>query len=120
MSSLFALGYHERVASATSTPAYLKDIRRTAFARAYSADKNVSIFLGRPPRMHQRYCRFQLPGSEHDGMVERWKERVTWKGNEEYSYTTDTTWSAVCAYLKEQILDLMQDENVEERSPRAL
>lgn len=119
ISSLYALGYHEQVESNASLPAFLKDLRRAAFARAYSADKNLSIFLGRPPRIHRKYCRFNLPGYIAENAQERRPsvvgQRIQWTGNEGFDYMMDTKWSALCALLKEDILDLFHKETQSER-----
>lgn len=53
ISSLFALGYHEQIGN--KSPPFLSNLRKAAFARAYSADKNIAVFLGRPPRLHRKY-----------------------------------------------------------------
>lgn len=105
-SSLFALGYHERLENKTPTPQFLRDLRQAAFARAYSADKNLAIFLGRPPRVLQKYAKV-LP------------RYVQWTPDESYSLLADTRWSALCAVLKEDILDLPREESYEERIRKA-
>jgi hypothetical protein len=73
-SSLFSLGYHEKINNSTFTiPAFIIELRRASFARIYSGDKNLAVFLGRPPRICKRYCDFNLPacvmssGSEPQG-----------------------------------------------------
>lgn len=105
-SSLFALGYHEQLETKARAPQFLKDLRQAAFARAYSADKNVAIFLGRPPRILRKYSRV-LP------------RHVQWRPDETYSLMADTKWSALCAILKEDILDLSREENYDERTRKA-
>ena len=88
-----------------------------AFARVYSADRNVSIFLGRPPRMSQQYCRFQIPGeaavtvrvdSAHNSL-----SHLNWKEKAGFDYETETRWSAICAALKEKILDVNRVDQVD-------
>ncbi|KAH6879435.1 fungal transcriptional regulatory protein, partial [Thelonectria olida] len=107
-SSLFALGYHQQLERNPGAPTFLTDLRRAAFARAYSADKNVSIFLGRPPRIHRKYCHFYLPG--HDIEI---TQDVT------YDYVFETGWTALCAVLKEEILDLFDAAASEDRDQKA-
>lgn len=106
MSSLFALGYHENFGNAKNNPAFLIQLRQGAFERAYSADKNIAIFMGRPPRLHRKYCRIV-------------RRRVEWAPNESFTYLADTRWSAVLAVLKEDILDLFQEENHDDRIRKA-
>jgi hypothetical protein len=110
ISSLFALGYHQQLeGNSPATPAFLAELRGAYFARAYSADKNISIFLGRPPRIHRRYCRFRLPGfGDHQ-----------WKMDLPFDYLVDTQWSALCAILKEEILDLFEADDNPGRAHRA-
>ncbi|EKG15158.1 hypothetical protein MPH_07604, partial [Macrophomina phaseolina MS6] len=105
-SSLFALGYHEQLDNKTPAPRFLQDLRQAAFARAYSADKNVALFLGRPPRILRKYSRV-LP------------RHVSWDPEESYSLMADTRWSSLCAILKEDILDLSREENYDERIRKA-
>ncbi|KAL7914397.1 hypothetical protein GGI35DRAFT_467506 [Trichoderma velutinum] len=96
-SSLFALGYHQQLEQDPTIPVFLTVLRRSAFARAYSADKNVSIFLGPPPRIHRKYCRIA-----HN-----------------YNYIFETQWTALCAILKEEILDLFDTEVSTDKNRRA-
>ncbi|KAF7537182.1 hypothetical protein G7Z17_g12902 [Cylindrodendrum hubeiense] len=64
-SSLFALGYHEKIDTATSNiPPFVAELRKAAFARIYTGDKSLAVFLGRPPRIAKAYCTFQLPANE--------------------------------------------------------
>lgn len=107
ISSIFALGYHEDIDAKPDTPPFLIQLRKTAFARIYSADKNVAIFLGRPPRMTKRFCYFQIP-SDYAGL----KQDVGyWSPDTPASYNAETRWSALCASLKEEILELARDKN---------
>ncbi|KAF2655684.1 hypothetical protein K491DRAFT_410576 [Lophiostoma macrostomum CBS 122681] len=123
ISSLFALGYHENVGNETTTPSFLRNLRRAAFARAYSADKNVSIFLGRPPRLLQKYCHFELPGygPDHARVIRSSNShrQFNWAPDEDFNYGIDTRWSALCAVLKEEALDLFRMPNYTERAESA-
>ncbi|KAF7714941.1 Fungal Zn(2)-Cys(6) binuclear cluster domain-containing protein [Penicillium ucsense] len=108
ISSTFALGYHENVEAKPQIPPFLMELRKTAFARIYSADKNIAIFLGRPPRMTKRFCYFQIPS---DGVILRSSGgSFTWNLAAETGYRADTCWSALCASLKEEIWELLQDK----------
>ncbi|KAF2225364.1 hypothetical protein BDZ85DRAFT_194237 [Elsinoe ampelina] len=121
ISSLFALGHHRQTEVRTFLPPFVIEMRRTAFARAYSADKNVSIFLGRPPRLHRRYCQFYLP---HSAILIRGGDRnplrsaVTWLEDDLFNYTTDTKWAAICGILKADLLDIMEEDDSDERRAR--
>ncbi|KAJ5582467.1 hypothetical protein N7535_001087 [Penicillium sp. DV-2018c] len=105
ISSTFALGYHENIETKPNIPPCLKELRKTAFARIYSADKNIAIFLGRPPRMNKRFCHFQIP-SCHNAQ----QGSTAWTSDAEAGYRADTRWSALCASLKEEIWELLQDK----------
>ncbi|KAI1321720.1 putative Zn(II)2Cys6 transcription factor [Xylariaceae sp. FL0255] len=123
ISTLFALGYHEQINDKTIAPRFLKDLRRAALARTYSADKNVSIFLGRPPRMLQEYCNLGLPrysivdSDANDAALG--SDHFVWASDEEFEYIADTKWSALCATLKEEILHLMRRRNIDEKAENA-
>lgn len=84
------------------------ELRKSAFARIYSADKNIAIFLGRPPRMNKRFCHFQIPSCQvetpsHGGIH-------SWDPETKPGYRADTRWSAICASLKEEVWELLQDK----------
>ncbi|KAG5797481.1 hypothetical protein H9Q69_003502 [Fusarium xylarioides] len=123
-SSLFALGFHEAIDEATSSiPQFIAELRRSTFARTYTADKSLAVFLGRPPRIIKAYCDFQLPSFSSDLWAGNLSPTVD--GNQRLSatpgadvnelvvaskepidYTADTRCSATFAFLKEDILAL--------------
>lgn len=123
VSSLFAVGYHEQTETNGLIPAFLKDPRQAAFARAYSADKNVSIFLVRPARLHQKYCSFVLPGHPREmtqpSGSDTLQRRFQWPSDEKFDYVAETQWSALCVILKEDILDLFKERSYDDRIRRA-
>ncbi|KAM3429359.1 hypothetical protein NHJ13734_008206 [Beauveria thailandica] len=111
-SSIFTLGYHQQVACDASLPAALKFTRQAAFAHAYSADKNVSIFLGRPPRLSKRLCHFPPIGLEAYFSHE-WAEGTT------LDFYEEARWAAMCAALKEDCLELLKEKgnnNIEKKA----
>ncbi|KAJ5174388.1 uncharacterized protein N7482_000265 [Penicillium canariense] len=107
ISSTFALGYHENLEAKAGIPQFLMELRKTAFARIYSADKNIAIFLGRPPRMNKRFCHFQIPACG-TRFPSRGRHH-TWSPDARAGYRADTCWSALCASLKEEVWELLQD-----------
>lgn len=116
ISSLLALGYHENVAPIAGTPRFLIELRKTAFARTYSADKNVSMFLGRPPRICKKFCHFKLPrcppgDDDNASPSDSHLARHEWRPDVSMSYRAETRWSALCASIKEEILELLFDRN---------
>lgn len=108
MSSLYALGYHERVNVTALAPVTLEGLRSAAFCRAYSADKNVSIFLGRPPRMHRKHSSLNMTSDDISHLFNDSSH------SEAFDYTLETRLTVACAVLKERVLDLARvgDETV--------
>ncbi|KAK8150906.1 hypothetical protein G3M48_004586 [Beauveria asiatica] len=115
ISSIYALGLHQQSNNDhNSLPPFLLELRRLTFALAYSADKNVSIFLGRPPRIHLKYCKLILPRS--DRAVEPW--RTTWPQDMPFDYVADIRWGALCGILKEDIMELFSLEGINDGHPK--
>ena len=116
IASAFALGYHENAQSKPEVPPFLVELRQTAFARMYSADKNVAIFLGRPPRMSKRFSCFQIPSGRAYSEIEssglgHHHHALDWDHNLEISYRAESRWSAQCASIKEDILELLFEQD---------
>ncbi|KAJ5201679.1 uncharacterized protein N7498_006342 [Penicillium cinerascens] len=57
---IFALGFHQRESSA-KLPFFLAEHRKRLLVSTYCMDKELSTFLGRPPRMIRRYTNIELP-----------------------------------------------------------
>ncbi|KAF4469488.1 hypothetical protein FALBO_3611 [Fusarium albosuccineum] len=112
-SSLFALGYHQDFERTGPIPEFLKRIRQAAFAYSYSADKNVAIFLGRPPRISSKFCHFRQRGLDA-------YYSYHWAPDTPLDLLVDARWTALCAVLKEQILlELFGDQPYESRVDKA-
>lgn len=115
ISSLIFLGYHEKIEPGPKTPVFLAELRKSAFARIYSDDKNVAVFLGRPPRLNRTFCHFQLPRDPPDFIKDRGnvqsensdEDQAMFDQDEEITYTTGIRWTALCALQKERIIDLL-------------
>ncbi|KAI5360087.1 Putative zn(2)-C6 fungal-type DNA-binding domain-containing protein [Septoria linicola] len=107
ISTLYALGHHERVSLNTMTSNSLASLRGQTFARAYSADKNVSIFLGRPHRMHSAHSTLKMSPGEAARLF---------GPPTQFEYRLETLWTVACAMLKERILDLARSNNSEARA----
>ncbi|PLN80641.1 putative Zn(II)2Cys6 transcription factor [Aspergillus taichungensis] len=60
VSLVFALGLHQQTAN-ERTPFFLSEIRSRTMVAAYSMDKELATFLGRPPRICQQYCDLRFP-----------------------------------------------------------
>ncbi|KAJ4304884.1 hypothetical protein N0V90_000412 [Kalmusia sp. IMI 367209] len=102
ISSLYALGYHERLGVNPTVSTSLRSLRELAFARTFSGDRNVSLFLGRPPRMDHKHCLW-LP------------RQLQWDPDAKVDYGAETRWSAICAVLKGETLDLFHQEDHDEK-----
>lgn len=59
--AVFAMGLHQEIKPSKDLPFFLVEVRKNMFARAYYTDKEAGTFLGRPPRISQRYCVCHLP-----------------------------------------------------------
>ncbi|KAJ5329481.1 Transcription factor [Penicillium brevicompactum] len=124
VSSMFALGYHENVEkSKPPIPNFLAELRKAAWAITYSADKNVAIFLGRPPRMSKRFCHFQIPlnppNAELGSAANAWDRTTRWQEDTPFCYRAGIRWAALCSALKEDILELLRDRQRENFDPKA-
>lgn len=117
ISSICALGYHENLDEKHGTPPFLTELRRAVFALIYSADKNVAIFVGRPPRMLKQFCHFQAPSCPPPDDV--WLLSSTeqdsdydiphWSPLTKASYMAESRWTALCATIKEDIFSLQRN-----------
>lgn len=116
ISSIYALGLHQQASTDNNSfPPFLLELRRLTFALTYSADKNVSIFLGRPPRIHLKYCKLILPRSDGQ-IVEPWM--TTWPQDMPFDYVADIRWGALCGILKEDIMELSSMDGVDDNHPK--
>ena len=106
ISSLFALGYHQDIERGGPIPSFLRDLRQAAFACALVTDKNVSIFLGRPSRISTKLCRFSRAGAS-SYFAPDWDQETA------LSLRADVRWAALCALIKERILELSDNSSDE-------
>lgn len=59
--AIFAQGLHQQDKGSSNLPFWLVEMRRRTFGTAYSIDKLLCTFVGRPPRISQRYCTIVPP-----------------------------------------------------------
>lgn len=116
---MFALGYHEQIDNAENISDFRRDLRRAALARVYSADKNIAIFLGRPLRLQLRYCQSQLPllGEANGSVLGDTSSafQTRWPPGDQFDYLTETRWTALCAMMKERIMNLSEEQGNDRR-----
>lgn len=60
-SVIAALGFHKGFKGGESGPPYLIELRKRVIALAHERDKELATFVGRPPRLSQRYFTVDLP-----------------------------------------------------------
>lgn len=60
-SALFATGLHQEIKESVDVPFWLTEFRRRSVGVIYGIDKMMSVFLGRPPRISERYCSITNP-----------------------------------------------------------
>lgn len=116
ISSISALGYHERLDAKPDTPRFLIQLRKTAFARAYSADKNLALFFGRPLRMSKRFYHLHLPDTRPFNLSEMPSTDDAlgpreWHTDSAVGYWSETRWSAICASINEETMELLFDRS---------
>lgn len=58
---MVAMGLHQGNYENPDTPFFLSQQRKRIFASAYTHDKSISLFVGRPPRLSYRYCKLEMP-----------------------------------------------------------
>jgi chromatin structure-remodeling complex subunit RSC3/30 len=57
---VFALGLHQ-AGDDKNIPFFLSELRKRIMIGAYGMDKDLALFLGRPPRICKQYCNIQSP-----------------------------------------------------------
>ena len=119
ISSVLYLGYHQPSKPKPNTPFFLTELRETCFTRIYSDDKNVAVFLGRPPRLSSTFCCFRLPQShllherddrtsnDQDRSVGATEHSAFFGADENITFSTSIRWAALCARLKEKALEVV-------------
>lgn len=89
ISTIYALGHHDRVDLASLTSETLAGLRSQTVARSYSADKNISVFLDRPYRMHSAQSALKLSRSD----VESLFHAIPAPQTGQFDYTLETRWT---------------------------
>lgn len=89
------------------------------FAQIYSDDKNMAVFLGRPPRLNRKFCCFQLPiVNRHAGSGDAFashpmadEDHLFFGPDDQIDPVTALRWTACYASLKEEILEALQGDD---------
>ena len=110
------MGLHQGIKVSKEVPFFIAEVRKNMFSRAFYTDKELGTFLGRPPRISQRYCVCELP-------LDLTMEELGLEGNEleaalaqlnEFGWNTEdrcqgSSWNRVMlinSLFREEILEL--------------
>jgi hypothetical protein len=63
------MGLHHPHSPESPIPLFLSEARTRVFAASYRTYKNLTIFLGRPPRLPYHYCDVGLPLDFNDDIL---------------------------------------------------
>lgn len=74
---MHALGLHRLQMSNAETPFFLSETRKRLFTTCYRTDKNMAMFLGRPPRLQDQFCETDMPLDLEDESLVLDSESVT-------------------------------------------
>ncbi|PLB51347.1 hypothetical protein P170DRAFT_356191 [Aspergillus steynii IBT 23096] len=69
ISHMHALGLHRLQISNAEIPFFLSETRKRLFTACYRTDKNMAMFLGRPPRLQDHFCDTDMPLDLDDGSL---------------------------------------------------
>lgn len=114
ITAMIASGYHQSCEN-DRTPLFLSEMRKRFFINTLGLECALATFLGRPPRLHYKYCRISMPldlpddiwlqpQSEIDRAIARLQNG--WNPDGKIYRTTWTKISADVAARRQDILDL--------------
>ncbi|EAW12286.1 putative chromatin structure remodeling complex protein RSC3 [Aspergillus clavatus NRRL 1] len=125
---IFALGLHQ-VGDNTNIPFFLSEIRKRALVGAYAIDKDLAIFLGRPPRICRRYCNIQYPlDLSHEEMIASPGVRQQalakldargWNKEEKLSKGARGRCVLLSSFIREEILELSLTHPIDDLDQQA-
>ena len=126
--TVISLGYHQEKRADVNTPFYIAELRTRLFDQIYGHDKNISTFLGRPPRLSHRYCVTQLPldlsdeelclqGAELQTAISRLNDG--WNSDNRFRRSTWRRVWAQHARIREDILEIVLGTSVEGMATKA-
>ncbi|KAL9111412.1 MAG: hypothetical protein Q9227_004089 [Pyrenula ochraceoflavens] len=114
--AVFAMGLHQEIKVSKDIPFFISEVRKNTFSRAFYTDKELGTFLGRPPRISQRYCKIQMPldltidemgfeGAELEAALAK-LDRNGWNTEERCGGTTWNRAMLTSSMYREEILEL--------------
>ena len=127
--AIFALGMHQEPKKDTQYPFYMCELRRRAFWMAYTLDKSMATFFGRPPMINGKYCSCKLPVDMEEQQtalsgvaLENLQRRLDVEGWSPGSEVTRLTWlrgTIINLRVREDILELSLGSNIGDLETRA-
>ena len=116
MAALQCANLHQEIEVNDSTPLFLAELRKRLFICAYSNDKSIAAFAGRPPKLTRLYCRLQLPfdltdaqimseGSALRSAIEK-LDHGGWNRDDTVQRSTFARIAATNALITEEILEI--------------
>ncbi|KAK4991937.1 hypothetical protein LTR66_006427 [Elasticomyces elasticus] len=129
--TIIAMGLHQspKASEVINTPFFLAELRKKIFASAYGVDKSIATFLGRPPRISQRYCTMELPLDLRDDqlILEGEELQLALRGLDADGWNTSgvinrCTWARVSmlhTHIREDILEIALGVEVDDITARA-
>ena len=110
------MGLHQALTPKEDIPSFVIQLRRRAFATAYVADKAISTFLGRPPRISKKFSVFELPLDLSDDdlwsdgqQLQRAAERLDgrgWSLDQLLHQSTMTRVRTLTAAIRDEVLEI--------------
>ncbi|KAJ5187961.1 Transcription factor [Penicillium cf. griseofulvum] len=125
--TVFALGLHQD--SSTKAPFFLSEMRKRTMVAAYSTDKVLATFLGRPPLISWRYCDIQMPldlsveeifadSVVRNAAIARLDEKSGWNLESSLVKGTWPRIALITSVLREKVLELSLSCQLENLSQR--
>ncbi|OQD82260.1 hypothetical protein PENANT_c022G00561 [Penicillium antarcticum] len=113
--TVFALGLHQD--SSADAPFFLAEMRKRTMVAAYTVDKVLATFLGRPPLISWRYCDIQMPldlsveeifadPSFRDAAISRLDQRTGWSQEASVMKGAWPRVAFITGVLREKVLEL--------------
>ena len=123
-----ALGMHREEAVIGAAPLLVSEIRKRIYACAFSADKAIATFTGRPPRLSRRYSSCQLPLDLNDEQLMTSADELSanlqrldaegWNHGGVANRVTHIRGFMVASLIRDEILELCLGANSESSESR--
>ncbi|RSM00573.1 hypothetical protein CDV31_011739 [Fusarium ambrosium] len=125
INAMFAHGLHQKLDGDLHTPLFLIELRKHIFGRVYASDISFAVFLGRPPRVSQRYCIIHRPldlkADAYEMTGEALEEELAhldqheWNTSSEVRLHVVLRWSVTMCKIREEMLEAILGSQVTDR-----